>query len=72
VSGFVLQRWFSKKEKMLDGVLGGYCRVMENLEYMEVLSRRWKWSCVIDLVDGIKRGYPPFLESLLKMFYKSF
>jgi hypothetical protein len=35
VSGFVLQRWFSKKEKMLDGVLEGHCRGMENFEYLQ-------------------------------------
>jgi hypothetical protein len=38
VSGFVLQRWFSKKEKMLDGVVGGHCCGMENFEYLEGTS----------------------------------
>jgi hypothetical protein len=45
-----------------DGVLGGYCHGTGKVRSTwRVLPRRWKWSCVIDLVYEIKR-VTPFLK----------
>jgi hypothetical protein len=63
---------FGKWRKVPDGVLGGYCHGMGKVQSTwRVLPRRWKWSCVIDLIYETKR-VTPFLEILLKMFYKCF
>jgi hypothetical protein len=72
MSVLVLKIVFGKWRKLPDGVLGGYCHGKGKVwSTCRVLPRRWKWSCVIDLVYGTKR-VTPFLEILLKMFYKCF
>jgi hypothetical protein len=64
----VIEKW----RKVPDGVLAGYCHGMGKVRSTwSVLLRRWKWSCVIDLVYETKR-LTPFLEILQKMFYKCF
>jgi hypothetical protein len=58
--------FFGKRRKMPDGVLGGYCHGMGKVRSTwRVLPRRWKWSCVIDLVYETER-VTPFLEILQK------
>jgi hypothetical protein len=50
MSGFGFTKVFSEKwRKVLDGVLGGYCRgtVMVR-STCRVLPKYWRWSCVID------------------------
>jgi hypothetical protein len=67
------QFWFYKVVfgKMEKGA-GGYCRATGMVRSTcRVLPRKWRWSCLIDLVYEIKR-VTPFLEILLKLFYKRF
>jgi hypothetical protein len=72
MSVLVLKMVFRKWRKVSDGVLRVYCRGMGKVQSTwRVLPRRWKWSCVIDLVHEIKR-VTRFLEILPKMFYKCF
>jgi hypothetical protein len=72
MSVLVLKMVFGKWREVPDGVLGGYCHGMGKVRSTwRVLPRRWKWSCVIDLVYETKR-VTPFLEILLNMFYKCF
>jgi hypothetical protein len=68
----VLKKVFGKWRKVSDGVLREYYRGMGKVwSTWRVLPRRWKWSCVIDLVYETKR-VTPFLKILPKMFYKCF
>jgi hypothetical protein len=57
MSVLVLKMVFEKWRKVSDGVLGGYCHGMGKVQSTwRVLPRRWKWSCLIDLVYK-KMGY---------------
>jgi hypothetical protein len=49
---FGFKSGFSEKwRKVPDGVLGGYCRGMGMVQSTcRVLPRKWRWSCMIDLV----------------------
>jgi hypothetical protein len=49
---FCFKKMFSEKwRKVSDGVLGGYCRgTVVVRSTCRVLPRKWRWSCLIDLV----------------------
>jgi hypothetical protein len=64
---FWFLKWFSEKwRKVPDGVLGGYYRGTGKVwSTRRVLLRKWRWSCVIDLVYETKR-VSPFPEIFTK------
>jgi hypothetical protein len=51
---FCFKMVFSEKwRKVSNGVLGGYCHGTDVVRSTcRVLPKKWKWSCVIDLVYG--------------------